>query len=427
MKVNLDGIKSKIQNLKSKIFSKPFDLPKVVLSKALGLLKGFLKLLKKPKMAIGLVLICVIISVLFFQIKSRIKLKEPAPGEKPVAKGVGLPGQQPEMPQEPILVKVYEAEKKDFSDSLPLLGTVKGFKELELKFEVNGVLESFNFKEGERVEEGEIIATLDQRDALLKVKYNEIELRKTQKLFDIGAVIKAKLDQVKLEVKSAKRELDKTYLYAPRNGVVGTKDAEAGEFLTYTDRVATLIEDKEVFVEVGVVERDVGKVKVWQTAEVTVDTYPDKQFKGAVDNISPVVEGKSRTQTARIKVDNSEGLLLPGMFARTTVAVYNAEGAIAIPNTAIDKTEEGYVTYVVKKDKQPDEEEPEEPKEEGDEEDVEEEGIAEARPIEADYRSADFFVVKEGIEEGELVVIETQEKLKDGYKVIITETQEVVF
>ena len=425
MKVNLDGIKSKIQNLKSKIFSKIFDLPKIVLSKSAGLLKGFIKLLKKPKMAIGLVLMCVIISVLLFQIKSRVKPKEPAPGEKPAVKGVGLPGQQAEMPQEPILVKVYEVQKKDFSDSLPFLGTVKGFKELELKFEVNGVLDSFNFKEGERVEEGEINATLDQRDALLKVKYNEIELTKTQKLFDIGAVIGAKLDQVKLEVKSAKRELDKTYLYAPRNGVLGTQDKEPGEFLTYTDRVATLIEVKEVFVEVGVVERDVGKVKVWQTGEVTVDTYPDKQFKGTVDNISPVVEGKSRTQTARIKVDNPEGLLLPGMFARATVAVYNAKGAIAIPNTAIDKTEEGYVTYVVKKDKKSGEEKPAE--QEGDEGDIEEEGIAEARTVEADYRSADFFVVKEGVEEGDFVVIETQEKLKDGYKVIITETQEVVF
>ncbi|MCM8782359.1 MAG: efflux RND transporter periplasmic adaptor subunit, partial [Candidatus Omnitrophica bacterium] len=291
----------------------------------------------------------------------------------------------------------------------------------------------------------EIIATLNQKDALLKLRYNEIELEKNQKLFDIGAIVQAKLDQVKLELDSAKRELDKTYLYAPKSGILGSQDVEIGELVTYNDKVATLIDDKEVFIEVGIIEKDIGKVKVGQAGNVIVDTYPDTKFQGVVDTVSPVVEGKSRTQTARIKVSNPKGLLLPGMFARASIAVFSAKGIIAIPNTAIDKTEEGYVTYVVKKieerPKKKEEakeekekakkipkrkkEEIEKKEEEAKEEAAEEEGIVEARPIEAEHRSADFFVVKNGLEEGELVVVETQEKLKDGYKVIITETQEV--
>jgi membrane fusion protein (multidrug efflux system) len=310
-----------------------------------------------------------------------------------------------------------------------------------MKFETSGVIDSFNFKEGESVEEGEIIATLNQKDALLKLKYNEIEMDKIQKLYDIGAVAKTKLEQTTLELESAKRELDKTYLYATTSGVLGTKDAEIGEYVTPNDKIATLVIDKEVYVDLGIVERDIGKVKVGQKGKVTVDSHPDTEFEGTIDVVSPVVEGRSRTQTAKIKVKNAKGKLLPGMFARAMVAVYSSKGMIVIPNTAVDKTEQGYVTYVVKKEEAPQKkEEPKEakkgkktknkkekPKEEEAEAVIEEQGVATAKPIEADYRSADYFVVKSGLEEGELVVVETQEKLKDGNKVIITETQEAVF
>ncbi|MCX5716018.1 MAG: efflux RND transporter periplasmic adaptor subunit [Candidatus Omnitrophica bacterium] len=376
----------------------------------------------RPRVLVPLVVIAAVVVVAMLQARLKEKLfKKPAAAEK----AMKAPAEG-EAPQEPILVKTYKIQKKDFEDTLPLLGTIKGYKEIGLKFEATGIIESFNFKEGERIEEGEIIATLNQKDALLKIRYNEIEADKIQKLFDIGAINSFKLEQAKLELESSKRELDKTYLYAPRSGALGTKDAEVGELVNPNDKIGTLIDSKEVFAEVGIIEKDVGKVKLGQTAVVTVDTYPDIEFSGTVDNIAPVIEGKSRTQTAKIKVKNPEGQLLPGMFARVSCAVYKAQGAVVIPNSALDKTEEGYVTYVVKKTETPALTAGPE-KKEGEEGAKEEEGAVEARPIKAAYRSGEFFVVKEGLEEGELVVVETQEKLKDGVKVIVTETQEALF
>lgn len=403
-----------------------------------------LRKLFSPKIVFGVVIIAAIISAALLQgrIKEQLFKKPSLKAKKGAMKEEAAP------PQEPIMVKVYKVQKKDFEDTLPLLGTVKGAKEINLRFEVNGILDSFNFKEGERVEGGEIMATLNQKDALLKMKYNQIELEKHQKLYDIGAIVKSKLDQVKLELDSAKRELDKTYLYAPISGVLGAKDAEVGEFVTSNDRVATLIDDKDVIVEVGVVEKDIGKIKVGQSSKVSVDTYPDTEFSGVVDNVSPVVEGKSRTQTAKVKVKNNKSKLVPGMFARVSCAVYKVAGGIVIPNSALDKTDEGYVTYVVKKVEAPPKKElpaaekaakkkpamgkaakkneKEAPPEET-QEVKEEEGVVQARPVKADYRSSDFYVVKEGVSEGDIIVVETQEKLKDGAKVIITETQEAIF
>lgn len=320
------------------------------------------------------------------------------------------------IPEEEILVKVYRVAKRSFEDTLPTLGTAKGFREIDLKFEIVGLIDSFNFREGEEVREGDIIATLSQKDALLKLRYNEIEVEKYKKLYEIGSITKMRLEQAQLEYESAKNELEKTYLYAPRDGILGTRDAEVGEYTTPNDKVATLIDSLDVFVEVGIIEKDIGKVRIGEKAKIFVDTYPDKEFEGVVDNISPVVEGRSRTQTIKIRVRNDDGLLLPGMFTRALVAIYSTDNAIVIPSVALNKVEEGYVVFVVH----------EEEEEEGEEEAVGY-GTAEARPIEFEYRSSDYSVIKRGLKEGELVVVETQEKLRDKAKVAISEIQEQLF
>ena len=306
---------------------------------------------------------------------------------------------------------------------------------MDLKFETNGVVDSINFREGEAVREGDIIASIDQYDQLLKLKYAQIELDKSKKLFEIGSIVKMKLEQSELEYESAKSDLDKTYLYAPRDGVMGTRDAEVGEFVTSNDKIATLIDDTDVFVELGIIEREIGKVRVGQNAKAYVDAHPDTDFKGKIDNVSPIVEGRSRTQTSKVKINNAKRLLIPGMFARVLVDVYTKENAIVIPNAALNKQEDGaYVVFVVRKTSSPGERDAV-PDEEGREEDAPEAeiimideagetGAAEARPVIFEYRSGDFSVIKEGLQDGELVVVETQEKLKDKMNVIITEVQE---
>ncbi|MFH1381264.1 MAG: hypothetical protein ABIH57_03740, partial [Candidatus Omnitrophota bacterium] len=59
-----------------------------------------------------------------------------------------------ELVGETIPVKVYKVKEMSFQDTLPVMGSIKGFKEIDLKFETNGIIESFNFEEGEKIEEG---------------------------------------------------------------------------------------------------------------------------------------------------------------------------------------------------------------------------------------------------------------------------------
>ncbi|MCG3177316.1 MAG: Multidrug resistance protein MdtA [Candidatus Omnitrophica bacterium] len=350
----------------------------------------------------------------------------------------------------PVPVKVYKIARVSFRDTLPALGTIKGFREFALKFAVNGNIEYINFKEGERITQGDIIASLDQKEALLKLEYAKIELDKQSKLFELGSIIEGKLKQSQLEYQSAKAELDKTNLIAVSDGYIGSLEVEKGSFVTPQDRVGTFVDMKDVYIEFGVIEKDIAKVKEGQNVEMTADSYPDQLFKGQIDSISPLVEGRSRTVKVRSKIANPDEKVKPGMFGRVNTLVYEKEQALVIPASSFKKKEDQHFVYLVHPQEEAPEpaagEEPSAPKDrkrkkdapaagagpEGDamigpEEPKQSFGLIEVRNIEIEYATPDAIEVKEGLEEGDLVVVDIDQELKDKAKVEITETQEGIF
>lgn len=343
-------------------------------------------------------------------------------------------------------VKVFKVKRMDFKDTLPAIGNIKGFKEVDLKFQVAGIIESFNFEEGEKVQEGDIIASLIQRDALLKLKYAEIEASKNQKLLDIGVVSPMKAEQSKLEYESAKSDLDKTNIYASNNGLLGSRIMDVGSYVTPNDKVGIFVSVDRVYAEFNIIEKDVPKVALGQRAEVFVDAFPNKSFNGTVDRIAPIVEGRSRTENIKVEIDNKEGLLRPGMFTRALISTYEKKDTIVVPSSALKKKEADYFVYVVNKEepkaapaKEKGKEKPkkglglfqgkakkEEPKPEVKEKPAEY-GSVEIRKIKLGYMTQDLVEVDDGLKEGEMIAIEVQEDLKDKARVEISEVQEGLF
>jgi RND family efflux transporter MFP subunit len=362
--------------------------------------------------------------------------KEAAP-----QKALGLKFEEETMP-----VKVFKVKRTEFRDTLPVIGTVKGFKEIDLKFQVAGIIESFNFEEGEKIQDGDIITSLIQRDQLLKLKYAEIELNKNKKLFEIGAISPLKLEQAKLEYESARSELDKTNIYAMSNGLLGARLMDVGSYVTPNDKVGIFVDIDKVYAEFNVIEKDVPKVALGQKVEVFSDAYMNKSFNGVIDRIAPIIEGRSRTETVKVELDNKEGLLKPGMFVRALISTYEKKDDIVIPASAIKRKENETFVYVVTR---------EEPKEKPAEamgqrkaakkawwdfgktknkeearpapeskERAPEYGTIEVRKIELGYTTQDLLEVREGLKEDELIVVEVQEEFKDKSRVEISEVQE---
>ncbi|MBU3911001.1 MAG: efflux RND transporter periplasmic adaptor subunit [Candidatus Omnitrophica bacterium] len=336
-------------------------------------------------------------------------------------------GAKPE--SEAIPARCFKIAPVDFKDELNVMGTVKGELEIDLKFEINGIIESIYFREGDIIYKGDLIASLNKKDAQLKIDYSKSKLETARvqtlaaekkleihkRLYDIGGIIKAKLEEAELEVKSARSqaesakvelkssesEFKKTDLYAPREGVLGSKDAEAGELVTPNNKIATLYDIACIFVELGIVERDIDKITLGQEAKVKVDSYPGADFAGTVDNIFPLIEGKSRTLTVRVGIENPDALLLPGMFARARITVAEFQDALVVPSISLNKTDEGYKIFIVNED-----------------------NTVSSRTAQVVYVTTDFTVLSSGVYEGDIVVIDTPQELKDGMSVKIIEVQE---
>jgi len=351
-------------------------------------------------------------------------------------------------------VKAYKIKRMDFKDTLPALGDIKGFKEVELKFQVAGIIESFNFEEGEKMQEGDIIASLIQKDALLKLKYAEIELSKNQKLFDMGAISSIKMEQSKLEYESAKSDLDKTNIYAVSNGLMGPRTMDVGSYVNPNgnDRAGVFVSIDKVYAEFNIIEKDIPKIALGQKVEVFADAYPGKSFTGAIDRISPIIEGRSRTQTIKVELDNKEGILRPGMFVRSLISTYEKKDALVVPASSLKKKENEYLAYVIHKEepkgtaesvftkdkakgkgkdkglfgifggKKKEEPKPQSPM--GPKEKMAEYGTIEIRKVIPGYVTEDLVEVDKGVQEDELVVVEVQEEFKDKAKVEIAEVQE---
>lgn len=339
--------------------------------------------------------------------------------------------------EELVTVRAYRVVRGDFIDVLPGMGTIRGDREVELRFAANGIIDSVNFFEGDLVRRGDIIATLDQKEAILKLEYAKIKFKTQQlteqaakkkleiheKLFEDGIIIKPKLEEVQIEHESAKSqsqaaqkeiesallELDKTYRYSPINGVMGTRDVEVGEFVTSNIRIAALYDTATVIAEMGVIEKDINRVALGQKARVIVDTYPGVEFEGQIENIAPIIEGKSRTLTVKIRIknDNPRGTLLPGMFARTWISVYEKKNTVRLPVSCLydlDNNGEFDTVYVVSSD-----------------------NTAKAIPVRIGYVSTDYIEITDGLREGEQVISEAMAELRDNIKVDVIEVQEPMF
>lgn len=332
--------------------------------------------------------------------------------------------------EQKIPVKAFKVARFNYEDSLNVLGTITGALEFKLSFEVPGVISSINYREGERYEEGALLVSLRQDDILLRLKRAQAELNKSEtqvsiaaekvaeheKLFNMGAIPKQTLEKVKLELEGAKYEseaarleakahesmLEKSNLYAPTGGMIGELKIEEGEAVTQNTLLGTHINTEFVYAEYGVVERDVNKIALGQKARVFVDAYPDKTFEGVIENIAPVVGGTSRTATARVRIENPERLLLPGMFARIRILLYSKKNTLVVPTDALQGSEGSQHIFIVHQEKE----------------------TVEKRAVSVGYTRPDYSQIDAGVSEGELVAVSGLERLEDGSKVRVLEVQE---
>ncbi|MDD5441114.1 MAG: efflux RND transporter periplasmic adaptor subunit [Candidatus Omnitrophica bacterium] len=253
----------------------------------------------------------------------------------------------------------FHNKNKASRDSLPISGTVEA-TEVRLSFQVGGKIKEILTDEGKFVKQGEILASLEKEELMTmkkqsesayeeaKLNYERIEedYSRAENLYKAGAVpqqqrdavktnfgvAKAKMETLQSSLDLTKLRLSYADLRSPLDSFILVKSAEVGEVIQPGAPVFTVIDLKNIWITGYINETDLGKVKLNQDANIRIDTYPDKTYKGRVSFISQEAEFtpkhiqtvEERTKLVyrvKINVDNSDFELKPGMPADAYIQI----------------------------------------------------------------------------------------------------------
>lgn len=211
---------------------------------------------------------------------------------------------------------------------------------------------------------------------------------------EVRAAAAAELKEAQALLAQQRTQLAYSTILAPFAGHITRRLVDPGATVGPTTPIATLVTLGTVKVLLAVPERDAPLLTLRAPAVIRVDAFPGRTFPGRVARINSVLDPLSRTLAAEIHMANPEGLLRPGMFARTEATLLTREG-ILIPTEAV--VEEGGAAAVF----------------------VVEAGTARRRPVETGYLQGALIEVRQGLTGGETVVVAGQQGLRDGAAVRI--------
>jgi RND family efflux transporter MFP subunit len=164
------------------------------------------------------------------------------------------------------------------------------------------------------------------------------------------AQAEADLAQAQARADRIADEIRRTTVRAAITGYVVKKHADVGVWLRSGDKVVDLIALDPVFITGPVGEREVPRVRLGQAATVAVDAHAGKSFRGQVTAIVPGADAASRTFPVRVTVDNPNGLLKAGMFARVAVRTGEGRKGLFLPKDAVVRRGGQQFVFVVNGD-----------------------------------------------------------------------------
>jgi cobalt-zinc-cadmium efflux system membrane fusion protein len=139
-----------------------------------------------------------------------------------------------------------------------------------------------------------------------------------------------------------------TAMRAPFAGVVITAESAPGETVDPGAVMFSVADLSRVYVEARIYERDLGKIRIGQTAFISVDAYPGQKFQGRVAAIRDILDPQTRTAAVRCEVSNSDARLRLEMFANLVIPTTDSHTALALPSESIQTINRRQVVFVRK-------------------------------------------------------------------------------
>lgn len=297
-----------------------------------------------------------------------------------------------------------------------------------------GILVYLGVVEGDKVKKGQIIARLDDRDIvaqldeaksslqLNKVQLTEVEnnFNREKELFDRGLSSQQSLDKAEsvyksllanisiaeARIRAAEVALENMIIRAPFDGTVLTKNAEVGEIVapfgastTSRAAVVTIADMNSLMVETDVSESNIEKIKQDLDCEIVLDANPGKSYQGYVFKIVPTADRSKATVLVKVGFKSYDNRVLPEMSAKVSFLAEKSKEeqeqvpVLTAPLSAVEDLDGKKIVYIVVDDK------------------------AVQKEISTGRLFGNYVEIISGLEDGDKIIDDLNEKVKDGIQV----------
>jgi len=332
--------------------------------------------------------------------------------------------------QEKVQVKTAKATLRDITQNVSYSGSIESPNRVRIGSEIAGRVSAVFFEELDDVTEGEVLVKLE--DAEIKAQLNQTkeavnqaeinlfnvkkslnrvkelfkkgfaskeQLDSAQQAFDVGEAL-VKQNQSNYEVIRAR--LEHTSIRAPISGTIISKNVTVGEIvagplaggnLAVPTAIAEIADLSDLEVHVDVDEVDIGKIKVNQEANISVDAFPDKTFKAIVKGIALMTSSRREmgiTYRVKVQIENPEKILKLGMTTNVDFMIRSRTQVLSVPKSAILAQGGKQFVFTINKQK------------------------VNSREIVTGIEGEEFMEVTSGLQLGERVVIGMKTKTSEG-------------
>jgi RND family efflux transporter MFP subunit len=339
--------------------------------------------------------------------------------------GTGASAQGPQKPRV-VSVELATAERKPVPVDVDSIGTVTPISSVALKSRLETTIVAVHFEDGAKVNEGDLLFTLDARqiDAQIEqaagmlakdqaqLEGAQRDLKRYNDLIGKGATTQVNVDNAKTQadiligsIKADQAALDNlkvqksyTSIRAPFSGRISAANVKVGNFVRPADTapLAVINQMAPVYVTFAIPQRVLVHLReaMANGSSKVIATIPGHQRSedGKVAMVENSVDSTTGMVTVRGVMDNANETLWPGILVATRLTI-RTENAVVLPTVAVQRSQSGNYVFVVK------------------------DGVAKVNPVKVDRTLQGQSVITEGLSGGEDVVVDGQLLLSDGTRV----------
>lgn len=331
---------------------------------------------------------------------------------------LAIAGCKPEEQKNPVTdnainIRVLPVEKTEYKIPVRTTGILGTATQMKLSFKTGGILRQLYIKEGESVNSGQVLAILDLSEieahvnqARIGYEKAERDLSRAKNLFrDSVATLeqvqnaRSAFELAKSQKQIAEFNLSHSRIKAPSNGKIQKILVEANEIIApgYPAILFASTENDWV-VRSALTDKDIVKLSLGDSGLVTMDPYPGIEFKAEITELGSVADPVTGTYEVELLILESQPQFRTGFFSRVLIYPTEISSSLVVPIEALlDANDNTAKVFIYK------------------------EGKAVMKKIGLGSILGDRVVVKEGLEEGELVITDGAKYLRTDSKVILSD------